>query len=277
MRFNTIFKTTKDNSASNFQTIPYLTLGILSNAQLIDLIGFFIDNGIKSIELGFPFSDAIADGPIIQTATQIALDNNFNPQQGFESIKHIRSQYPDLAISLMLYANSVYAYGLDEFYYQAKLSGIDAILIPDIPNIELKPYIIQAQIFEIQPVLFATPSCKIEDLQFVAKYAQGYVYCVARSGVTGINQSAQFDQIQRITTTLQQYDSAPIVCGFGIKNNQDLQQANKSGCQGAIIGSQLIQHLTQIQYNLPQRIKNLKQDFTQNMHPRIAQDLVPGC
>jgi len=266
MRFDNIFKKSQSSIHQDLQIIPYLTLGILNNDQLIDLIGFFIDNGVKAVELGFPFSDAVADGPIIQAATQMALNNHFTPAQGFESIQHIRTTYPELAISLMLYSNSVYAYGLNDFYDKAKNSGIDAILIPDIPNIELKPFIVQAQEFKIQPVLFITPNCQLDDIQFVAKYSRGYIYCITRSGVTGINQKAQFKVVQSIVSTAQEMTDVPIVCGFGIKNYQDLLHAQIAGCQGAIIGSQLIQHLIGSQHNMTQKLSNLKQDFSDNIN-----------
>lgn len=241
MRFSIMFEKLKNTNS--LLVMPYLSLGLLTEDTTIELVQFFVEHGAQAIEFGFPFSDAIADGPIIQHASKLAIQNGFSYEQGFSTISRIRALYPNLPICLMLYANHVYSYGIDNFYAKCKQSGIDAVLIPDIPNIEAMPFLKSAKSHDIQPVLFATPSCDNKDLEFSAKNSEGFVYLVTRTGVTGTKQAANFDQMSPIIQKLKSFQSAPIICGFGIKQASDLHKAQQSNSQGVIIGSALIEPL----------------------------------
>ncbi|MCS5708174.1 tryptophan synthase subunit alpha [Candidatus Berkiella cookevillensis] len=241
MRFSIMFEKLKNTNS--LLVMPYLSLGLLNEDATIELIQFFVEHGAQAIEFGFPFSDAIADGPIIQQASKLAIENGFSHEQGFSIIARIRSLYPNLPICLMLYANHVYSYSVDNFYAQCKQSGIDAVLIPDIPNVEMMPFLKSAKSYDIQPVLFATPSCAAKELAFTAKHSEGFVYLVTRTGVTGTKQAANFDQMIPMIQQLQSLQSAPIVCGFGIKHASDLHKAQQSNSQGVIIGSALMEAL----------------------------------
>lgn len=241
MRFSIMFEKLKN--MNSLLVMPYLSLGLLNEDATIELVQFFIEHGAQAMEFGFPFSDAIADGPIIQHASKLAIENGFSYDQGFSTITRIRDLYPNLPICLMLYANHVYSHGLDNFYRQCKQSGIDAVLIPDIPNIEMMPFLKTAKSYDIHPVLFATPSCTDKELAFTAKHSEGFVYLVTRTGVTGTKQAANFDQILPIIQKLKSFQSAPIICGFGIKQASDLHKAQQNKSQGVIIGSALMEAL----------------------------------
>lgn len=223
--------------------MPYVNLGLVNEDTMIELVQFFVNNGAQAIEFGFPFSDAIADGPIIQQASKLAIENGFTSEQGFSTIARIRALFPTLPICLMLYANHVHSYGLDNFYVQCKESGVDAVLIPDVPNVEVLPFLESAKSQGIQSVLFATPSCQDKDLEFTARHSEAFVYLVTRTGVTGTNQSPDFQQISLMTQRLKSLSSAPVVCGFGIKQASDLKHAHQSHSQGVIIGSALVETL----------------------------------
>lgn len=226
---------------NQFVPIPFLTLGLLPEHQLFQLVAQFVNQGLTVIEFGFPFSDSIADGPVIQTANQQALLNGFTAQQGFQTICRIKERFPHLNIALMVYTNLVYGIGLDHFYHRAYHAGISAVMIPDVPNIEALPFIQAAKRNHVHPVLFATLSCDDADLAFTATHSEGFIYLISRAGVTGINQSAQFDQLPQIIQQLRPLTDTPIVCGFGIKQQADLHAVEQMGSQGAVIGSALIQ------------------------------------
>lgn len=226
-----------NHQSKPFSIVPFITLGLLDTHELLALMDYFTARGITTIEFGFPFSDSVADGPIIQQANQLALENGFVCQNGFTQIAKIKQEFPTMNIALLLYANLVFAYGLDSFYKAASTAGVSMVLIPDVPNLEAMPYINSAKKHNIQPVLFATLNCSDSDLEFVSKNSEGFVYVISRAGVTGLDKNAQFEQMQPLVQKLYTYKSAPPICGFGIKSQLDIAKAQQCGCQGAIVGS----------------------------------------
>lgn len=251
------------------QVIPYITLGLLPESALISLIDFFVKNDVKVIELGIPFSDPIADGPIIQKASNIALNSGFTLQASFKIIQTIRHRFPKLRICLMLYANTAFSFGLKDFYYHAKVAGVDGILIPDCPNIETEPFIKIAKQYQIAQILFATTHCPTWELKYIAEQASGFVYCVSRAGVTGIQKKLKLDVLNPMIQALKNFDAPPLVCGFGIQNQQDCTKVQQLGCQGVIVGSKLLSYLIQSVGSFDEKIDNLKQGFQELISPEF--------
>lgn len=251
------------------QTIPYITLGLLPESALISLVDFFVKNDVNVIEFGIPFSDPIADGPIIQQASNIALNTGFTLEASFKTIQTIRHRFPKLRICLMLYANSAFSFGLNDFYYHAKVAGVDGILIPDCPSIEAEPFIKIAKQYQIAQILFATAHCPTWELRYIAEQASGFVYCVSRAGVTGISQKLNLNSLSPMIKALKTFDAPPLVCGFGIQSQQDCTKARRLGCQGVIVGSKLLSYLIQLEGSLDEKIDRLKQGFLELLSPAL--------
>ncbi len=220
--------------------IPFLMLGDPSPIQSLQVIDAVIASGIDALELGIPFSDPIADGPIVAQAAARACQHQLCTQSYFDMIQSIREKYPELPIGLLVYANLVFRFGVTAFYQQAKQSGVDCVLIPDVPFIEAAPYLQAAKAHGIEAVLLATPACQPCDLEKIATYSAGFTYLVTRAGVTGIDKACQMDLSKAMVSQLQEMQAPPIVFGFGIKNASDVISAYQAGAKGVIIGSALI-------------------------------------
>lgn len=240
-RFNDLFAKVKIQK--RVARIPFLMLGDPTIERSLDNIDAVIKSGADALELGIPFSDPIADGPIVAQASNRARSQGVMPQDCLDMIAQIRRRHPTLPIGLLVYANIVNHLGINHFYALAYKAGIDAVLIPDVPTIEASPFCQAAKENNIHPILIATMNCTDEDLKRVAKLSDGFSYVVTRKGVTGTDKKCEFENTQVITQKLKDFHAPPAVFGFGIKNAQDVQSAYQHGAVGVIIGSALIESL----------------------------------
>ena len=240
-RFNDLFAMVKIQQ--RVAKIPFLMLGDPTMERSLDTINAVIKSGADALELGIPFSDPIADGPIVAQASNRARNQGVMPLDCLAMIAQIRQHHPTLPIGLLVYANIVNHLGINRFYALAYKAGVDAVLIPDVPTIEAPPFCQAAKQNHIQPVLIATMNCNDEDLKRVAKLSEGFSYVVTRKGVTGTDKKCEFGDTQVITQKLKDFHAPPAVFGFGIKNAQDVQSAYEHGAVGVIIGSALIESL----------------------------------
>lgn len=131
MRYNKLFNSLKERNQLAY--IPFLLLGDPTEELSLKLIDTLVKNGADALELGFAFSDPVADGPVIQAASLRPLANGFNVDAGFKLISQVRAKYPDLPIGILTYANLVFAPGIEQFYDKAARSGVDSVLIADCP------------------------------------------------------------------------------------------------------------------------------------------------
>ncbi len=246
-RFTQVFQQVA--SESRAANIPFLMLGDPTIELSLSIIESVIAAGIDALELGIPFSDPIADGPTIQQAASRARSQGVTPDDCFNLIALIRQRHPSLPIGLLVYANLVYHKGLSHFYQMAQATGVDAVLVPDVPAEEALPFTIQAKRHQIHPILLATPACRLLDLRTVAQLSEGFTYVVTRSGVTGTEFKSEFAQAKQIVEKLKKVNAPPAVFGFGIKNTQDIQSAYQHGASGAIIGSALIHELSLLSFD----------------------------
>lgn len=233
--------------------IPFLMMGDPSPSLSLTIIDAVIASGIDALELGIPFSDPIADGPIVAQAAARACEHNLSTQHYFAMISIIREKHPKLPIGLLVYANLVFRFGVEAFYQTAKACGIDSVLIPDLPLIEAATYLESAKRYEIDAILMATPTCQQNDLENIAKQAAGYIYLVTRPGVTGVDKACQMDTAKIMMDKLKRLQAPPVVFGFGIKNAADVNRAYQAGANGVIIGSALIDALEGINLQEKQR------------------------
>ena len=219
--------------------IPFVTIGDPNAEQSFEIIKTLIDNGADALELGIPFSDPSADGLTIQYAAQRALAANINTDVCIEIIKKVRQYNADIPIGLLLYANLVFARGIDTFYYDMSNTGVDSVLIADVPIREGKKFREAALQNNIAPIFIAPPNASNETLEKVATLGEGYTYVLSRAGVTGTEVVANMPG-KELIDTLNQYNAPAPVLGFGISTPQHVKEAITNGAKGAISGSAVV-------------------------------------
>jgi tryptophan synthase alpha chain len=219
--------------------MPHLVLGYPSYEENKKLIDAMIDAGAEIIEMQLPFSEPMADGPVILKANDEALKNGATTSKGLAFAKEICAAHPKTIFLFMTYYNIPFAYGLKAFIDKAKEAGIEGMIVPDLPPEEGAEYLALCGKADIAPIFLFTPTGKPERLKTLAKYCKGMAYCVGRKGVTGIK--TKFDD--SIGALIKKYKSAtklPIGLGFGIQSKADVD-ALPPEVDIAIIGTKLFQ------------------------------------
>jgi tryptophan synthase alpha chain len=207
-----------------------------SAATLDDLVA----GGADMIEVGIPFSDPVADGPVIQAAAARALAAGVRPADCFALIRGLRARHPAIPVGILTYANLVLARGLDAFYRAAAGAGADSVLVADAPAMEAQPFVAAARARRIAPVLIAAANTPPERLRRIASLGGGYTYCVARAGVTGADEEVRFDH-REMLRILREAGAPPPVFGFGISRPAHVSAALDAGAAGVISGSAIVE------------------------------------
>ncbi|MDD8057680.1 MULTISPECIES: tryptophan synthase subunit alpha [Shewanella] len=236
-RYQATFSALKAQQKGAF--VPFVTIGDPGLELSLKIIQTLVDNGADALELGFPFSDPLADGPVIQGANLRALAAGTKPKDCFELIAKVRAQHPDLPIGLLLYANLVFANGIDAFYAKAQAAGVDSVLIADVPVEESAPFSQAAKAHGIAPIFIAPPNADADTLKLVSEHGQGYTYLLSRAGVTGTESKAG-QPIETILAQLAEFNAPPPLLGFGIAEPEQVRDAISAGAAGAISGSAVV-------------------------------------
>ncbi|WP_394201072.1 tryptophan synthase subunit alpha [Shewanella waksmanii] len=260
-RYQAAFAALKQQNRGAF--VPFVTLGDPSVEVSLKIIDTLVENGADALELGFPFSDPLADGPVIQGANLRSLASGTTPSQCFEMLATIRAKYPQLPIGLLLYANLVYANGIDTFYAKASEAGVDSVLIADVPVEEAQPFIDAAIAHHIDPIFIAPPNADSTTLKQVSEQGRGYTYLLSRAGVTGTESKAGMP-INDILAKLAQYDAPPPLLGFGIAEPKQVKAAIEAGAAGAISGSAVVKIIEAHQHDEAKMLAALA-SFTADM------------
>ncbi|MCE7576141.1 tryptophan synthase subunit alpha [Aliivibrio fischeri] len=260
-RYQALFAQLEKKNQGAF--VPFVTIGDPNPELSYNIMETLIESGADALELGIPFSDPLADGPTIQGANIRALDSKTTPAICFELITKIRSKYPDTPIGLLVYANLVFANGIDDFYAKCQQAGVDSVLIADVPTNESQEFRESAIEHGIHPIFIAPPSASPETLETVAKLGGGYTYLLSRAGVTGAETKAGMP-VAQLLERLNQYDAPPAILGFGISEPAQVEEAVKAGAAGAISGSATVKLIEQHQAN-PEALLKALADFTSSM------------
>ncbi|MUK30864.1 tryptophan synthase subunit alpha [Aliivibrio fischeri] len=260
-RYQALFAQLEKKNQGAF--VPFVTIGDPNPELSYNIMETLIEAGADALELGIPFSDPLADGPTIQGANIRALDSKTTPTICFELIAKIRSKYPDTPIGLLVYANLVFANGIDDFYTKCQQAGVDSVLIADVPTNESQEFRESAIEHGIHPIFIAPPSASPETLETVAKLGGGYTYLLSRAGVTGAETKAGMP-VAQLLERLNQYDAPPAILGFGISEPAQVEEAVKAGAAGAISGSATVKLIEQHQDN-PEALLKALTDFTSSM------------
>ena len=216
----------------------FLMLGDPDLDTSLGLLDAVIAAGADMIEVGIPFSDPVADGPVIQAAGQRALAAGVRTADCFALIAKVRHRHPELPIGILTYANLVVARGEEWFFAEASAAGADSLLVADLPAFEAQPWAKAMRNAGIAPVLIAASNTPPETLERIARLSSGYTYCVTRSGITGNHGEASFDQ--GLIVALKKAGAPPPVFGFGISTPGHVRAALAAGAAGVICGSAIV-------------------------------------
>jgi len=236
-RYDEMFARLKQRGEGAFGA--FLMLGDPDKETSAGLLDTVVEAGADMIEVGIPFSDPVADGPVIQAAAERALASGMRVDDSFDLIRGLRERHPAVPIGILTYANLLSARGRERFMADAAAAGADSILVADVPSLEAEPYSAAARDAGIELVMIAAPNTPDAVLERIAALSEGYTYCVARAGVTGTSAALTLDH-DRLFTGLASAGAPPPVLGFGISTPDQVRQALRSGAAGVIAGSALV-------------------------------------
>lgn len=219
--------------------VPFVTIGDPDPELSLKIIDTLIESGADALELGIPFSDPLADGPTIQGATIRALDAGTTPAICFELLTKVRRKYPQVPIGLLMYANLVFASGIENFYQKCAEAGVDSVLVADVPVKESEEFRAAAEKYGIHPIFIAPPNANEATLKTVSDYSGGYTYLLSRAGVTGTETQAGMP-VTHLLESLKAHNAPPALLGFGISEPQQVKDALEAGAAGAISGSAVV-------------------------------------
>lgn len=237
-RINRVFKKLRNNNKKAF--IPFVSCGYPDMDGYFRLVDVLDKSGADVIEIGIPFSDPLADGPVIQTTSKVALKNGVNTDVVLDSISVIREK-SSTPIVILAYFNTIYRYGVEKFLKSAYEKGVDGLIIPDLPLEEFYSY---ASIFRksgIDNIMLASLTSSKERLVKISSIARGFIYCVSVKGVTGVR-NALSSEVKSFLKELKNITSIPLALGFGLSNQQQIEEI-KDYCDGIIIGSKILSML----------------------------------
>lgn len=216
--------------------IPFITAGDPNADFTVNTIMKMVEAGADLVEIGVPFSDPIAEGPVIQEANIRALSNGMTTDGVFEIVKRVREK-SDVPICLMGYLNPVFHYGYDRFFECCQKSGVDGIIIADLPFEEKAEVCEIADKYAIDVISLIAPTSE-DRIQKIAKDAKGFIYLVSSMGVTGVRSQITTD-VEAMAKACREVTEVPVAIGFGISTPQ--QAADMAAkADGAIVGSAIV-------------------------------------
>src|ERR1700726_3794379 len=220
--------------------IAYVTCGDPDLATTRDVILAAIDAGASVIELGVPFSDPVADGPVIQRASERALKQGTSLGQVLTLAAEVRQHAQSTGVIVFSYLNPILRMGMEKFCTVARHAGVDGALVTDLPVEEAGEYLQAMRAHDLAPVFLAAPTSPDARLKRIAEASRGFVYAVSRTGVTGPRQQLASDA-QTLVRRLRRVTKLPVAVGFGISNAEQFAEVGKFadavGGGGAIVGT----------------------------------------
>jgi len=236
-RYQSAFSRAKKRGQKAF--IPFAVAGDPNPEVFLDVIDAYIKGGADVLEIGFPFSDPVADGPVNQRASQRAIANGLNHSAFFSIIKKIRLMSDDIPIGVLLYANTVTHLGTDEFCKRAANAGIDSILVADMPPEESHELGLSMRKHGIGRVFIASEFTPDERMRYICKHVDSFVYVVSRPGITGVDTTLSAS-VKTTLNRLKKVTDKPLAVGFGISTPEHVREVSKAGAHGVIVGSALV-------------------------------------
>jgi tryptophan synthase alpha chain len=239
--YSEMFRAVKDRGEGAF--IPFTVAGDPDFERSVEIVRQYVVNGADALEIGFPFSDPVADGPSVQAADIRSLKSGMTTDKCFEFIERIR-EFTSIPIGILVYYNLMYKMGLETFYRKARISGVNGILAADLPLEEAEDAIVMAHENNIDQIFMVAQTTSSERIKEIVSKCSGFLYIVAVMGVTGarsdVNQST-VDLVKRVKNLTK----LPLAVGFGISKPEHVKNVIESGSDGVIVASAIIDIITQ--------------------------------
>ena len=243
--------------------IPFITCGDPSLEVTEQLVYAMEEAGANLIELGIPFSDPTAEGPVIQAANIRALSGGVTTDKIFAMVEKIRKN-TQIPMVFMTYANVVFSYGTERFIKKASELGMDGLILPDVPYEEKEEFDSVCKKYDMDLISLIAPTSH-ERISMIAKEASGFVYCVSQMGVTGKGANFHKD-IREYLTAVKKESAIPVMVGFGIRTAKDIEPFEDI-VDGAIVGSNLLRILEESNYSVDavkEYVSGFKKELNKN-------------
>jgi tryptophan synthase alpha chain len=227
------------NFDQKLSLVAYVTCGDPDLATTRDIVLAAIDAGASVIELGIPFSDPLADGPVIQRASERALKHGTSLDQVLKMAAEVREHSQSAGLIIFSYLNPILRMGLGKFCKVARHAGLDGVLVIDLPVEESADYIVAAKNNHLATIFLAAPTSSDERLKCIAKVSTGFIYAVSRTGVTGARKQLPEDA-QNLVRRIRKYTKLPVAVGFGISNHEQFAAVGQFA-DAAVVGSAIVE------------------------------------
>lgn len=229
--------------SNSIALIPFITAGdpdLETTAKALEILD---NSGADMIELGVPYSDPLADGPVIQAAATRALERGTKLEQ---VLKMLAGLTPNLKAPIILftYYNPILNRGIDKFLEQIASAGVRGLVVPDLPLEEAEALITPASKYGIEIILLVAPTSPPERIKAISEKSQGFIYLVSVTGVTGMRTQVQ-SRVEDILTQMRQLTDKPIGVGFGISSPEQAKQVKHWGADAVIVGSAFVKRLAE--------------------------------
>jgi len=222
--------------------MTHIVLGYPSFEDNIELIRVMVAAGVDLMELQIPFSEPTADGPVIVNANQRALEGGATIKDCLSLAKKVVRSF-DIPFLIMSYYNIPFIYGLKHFVASMSNCGLRGAIIPDLPLEEDQAYLDKMKMYDLSPILIFSPATSLDRMRYITSFGRGFIYCVARKGVTGENTDFS-EELAAYLVKCRKATSLPLALGFGVKKKSDVDFL-KGKADIAVIGSQTIRIMEQ--------------------------------
>jgi tryptophan synthase alpha chain len=223
--------------------VAYVTCGDPDIRTSREVILAAIDAGARVIELGVPFSDPVADGPVIQRASERALKRGTSLEQVLKLASEIREHSQSVGLVVFSYLNPILRMGIEKFCKVTRHAGVDGVLLTDLPIEEASDYLCEARKSDLATIFLAAPTSTDQRLKKIAGISSGFVYAVSRTGVTGARQEMS-DDAKRLVKRIRKFTRTPIAVGFGISTAEQFRAVGKFA-EAAVVGSAIVEIVEQ--------------------------------
>lgn len=242
--------------------IAFITCGDPDLETTAKAVKAAVDNGATLIELGIPFSDPTAEGPVIQGANLRALQGGITTDKIFEFVGELRSSGIEVPMVFMTYANVVFSYGAERFISECKRIGIDGLILPDLPYEEKEEFLPDCHKYGVDLISLVAPTSE-NRIAMIAKEAEGFLYIVSSLGVTGARSEITTD-LDSIVKLVRQNTDIPCAIGFGISTPQQAENMAEKA-DGVIVGSAIVKLLEKYGKAAPEYIGEYVKSMTKNL------------